>query len=179
MKRSTFLKSHNGFCCLILSGGNGLTLFIVFSLYCHFMCRTHTVIKITFKTARIITSPSRKIMWILLIKDYLFKQNFVNFWTKGYIGWFTHVFNMDSYSFADGADAPISENCYVCIDLRSWLDGYNHSPHCTESQQSRWTQWNHLDYFFSMFLDLTDVCPLLTKQYIQVGLQIQYVLYNF
>jgi hypothetical protein len=26
---------------------------------------------------------------------------------------------------------------------------------------------------------LTDVCPLLTKQYIQVGLQIQYILYNF
>jgi hypothetical protein len=30
-----------------------------------------------------------------------------------------------------------------------------------------------------MLLDLTDVCPLLTKQYIQVGLQIQYMLYNF
>jgi hypothetical protein len=28
-------------------------------------------------------------------------------------------------------------------------------------------------------LDLTDVCPLLTKQYIHVGLQIQYILYNF
>jgi hypothetical protein len=28
-------------------------------------------------------------------------------------------------------------------------------------------------------LDLTDVCPLLTKQYTQVGLQIQYMLYNF
>jgi hypothetical protein len=28
-------------------------------------------------------------------------------------------------------------------------------------------------------LDLTDVCPLLTKQYIQIGLQIQYMLYNF
>jgi hypothetical protein len=28
-------------------------------------------------------------------------------------------------------------------------------------------------------LDLTDVCPLLTKQYIQVGLQIQYMLFNF
>jgi hypothetical protein len=26
---------------------------------------------------------------------------------------------------------------------------------------------------------LTDVCPLLTKQYMQVGLQIQYMLYNF
>jgi hypothetical protein len=26
---------------------------------------------------------------------------------------------------------------------------------------------------------LTDVCPLLTKQYIQVGLQMQYMLYNF
>jgi hypothetical protein len=30
-----------------------------------------------------------------------------------------------------------------------------------------------------MFLDLTDVCPLLTKQYKQVGSQIQYMLYNF
>jgi hypothetical protein len=30
-----------------------------------------------------------------------------------------------------------------------------------------------------MLLDLTDVCPLLTKQYIQVGLQLQYMLYNF
>jgi hypothetical protein len=30
-----------------------------------------------------------------------------------------------------------------------------------------------------MLLDLTDVCPLLAKQYIQVGLQIQYVLNNF
>jgi hypothetical protein len=28
-------------------------------------------------------------------------------------------------------------------------------------------------------LDLTDVCPLLTKQYIQVELQIQQMLYNF
>jgi hypothetical protein len=42
-----------------------------------------------------------------------------------------------------------------------------------------------VNYFFFLFkknlnflqtlLDLTDVCPLLTKQYIQVGLQIQYV----
>ncbi len=32
--------------------------------------------------------------------------------------------------------------------------------------------------FLTLF-DLTDVCPLLTKQYIQVGLQIQYMLYNF
>jgi hypothetical protein len=30
-----------------------------------------------------------------------------------------------------------------------------------------------------MLLDLTDVCPLLTKQHIQVGLQMQYMLYNF
>jgi hypothetical protein len=30
-----------------------------------------------------------------------------------------------------------------------------------------------------MLLDLTDVCPLLTKQYIQVRLQIQYMLYNY
>jgi hypothetical protein len=28
-------------------------------------------------------------------------------------------------------------------------------------------------------LDLTDVCPLLIKQYIQVGLQIQYILLQF
>jgi hypothetical protein len=28
-------------------------------------------------------------------------------------------------------------------------------------------------------LNLTDVCPLLTKQYLQVGLQIQYIFYNF
>jgi hypothetical protein len=35
------------------------------------------------------------------------------------------------------------------------------------------------NFFFKTFLDLTDVCPLLTKQYIQVGLQIQYMLYNF
>jgi hypothetical protein len=33
--------------------------------------------------------------------------------------------------------------------------------------------------FFLTLLDLTDVCSLLTKQYIQVGLQIQYMLYNF
>jgi hypothetical protein len=32
---------------------------------------------------------------------------------------------------------------------------------------------------FKTLLDLTDVCLLLTKQYTQVGLQIQYVLYNF
>jgi hypothetical protein len=32
---------------------------------------------------------------------------------------------------------------------------------------------------FLTLLDLTDVCPLLTKQYIQVGLQIQQMLYNF
>ncbi len=32
---------------------------------------------------------------------------------------------------------------------------------------------------FSTLLDLTDVCPLLTKQYTEVGLQIQYMLYNF
>jgi hypothetical protein len=30
-----------------------------------------------------------------------------------------------------------------------------------------------------VFFDLTDVCPLLTKQYIQVGLQIQYMSHNF
>jgi hypothetical protein len=30
-------------------------------------------------------------------------------------------------------------------------------------------------FSFFMLLDLTDVCPLLTKQYIQVGLQIQYI----
>ncbi len=29
--------------------------------------------------------------------------------------------------------------------------------------------------FFKTLLDLTDVCPLLTKQYMQVGLQIQYI----
>jgi hypothetical protein len=34
-------------------------------------------------------------------------------------------------------------------------------------------------FFFKTLLDLTDVCPLLTKQYLQVGLQIQYMLYNF
>ncbi len=28
-------------------------------------------------------------------------------------------------------------------------------------------------------IGLTDVCPLLTKQYMKVGLQIQYMLYNF
>ncbi len=33
--------------------------------------------------------------------------------------------------------------------------------------------------YFLMLLDLTDVCPLLTKQYIQVRSQIPYVLYNF
>jgi hypothetical protein len=33
--------------------------------------------------------------------------------------------------------------------------------------------------FFLTLLDLTDVCPLLTKQYIQFGLQKQYMLYNF
>jgi hypothetical protein len=32
--------------------------------------------------------------------------------------------------------------------------------------------------FLTLF-DFTGICPLLTKQYIQVGLQIQYVLYNF
>jgi hypothetical protein len=31
---------------------------------------------------------------------------------------------------------------------------------------------------FLTLLDLTDVCPLLTKQYIQVGLQMQYMLSN-
>jgi hypothetical protein len=30
-----------------------------------------------------------------------------------------------------------------------------------------------------MLLNLTDVCPLLTKQYTQVGFQIQHMLYNF
>jgi hypothetical protein len=30
-----------------------------------------------------------------------------------------------------------------------------------------------------MLLDLTDVCPLLTKQYTQVGLQTQHMVYNF
>jgi hypothetical protein len=34
-------------------------------------------------------------------------------------------------------------------------------------------------YFFYTLLDLTDVCPLLTKQYIQVGLHIKYILNNF
>jgi hypothetical protein len=34
------------------------------------------------------------------------------------------------------------------------------------------------EFFFKTLLDLTDVCRLLTKQYIQVGLQIQYMLYN-
>jgi hypothetical protein len=47
---------------------------------------------------------------------------------------------------------------------------------------------NQVLYCFPMFdstiiknryLDLTDVCPLLTKQYIQVGLQMQYMLCNF
>jgi hypothetical protein len=36
-----------------------------------------------------------------------------------------------------------------------------------------------LFFVFLTFLDLTDVCPLLTKQYIQFGLQIQYMLENF
>jgi hypothetical protein len=31
-------------------------------------------------------------------------------------------------------------------------------------------------YIFLTLLDLTDVCPLLTRQYIQVGLQIQYII---
>jgi hypothetical protein len=35
------------------------------------------------------------------------------------------------------------------------------------------------EVIFNMLLELTDVCPLLTKQYIQVGLQIQFMLYNF
>jgi hypothetical protein len=33
--------------------------------------------------------------------------------------------------------------------------------------------------FFKRYFDLTDVCPLLTKQYIQVGLQIQYMFLQF
>jgi hypothetical protein len=33
--------------------------------------------------------------------------------------------------------------------------------------------------FLKTLLDLTDVCPLLTKQYKQVGLQIQYMFYVF
>jgi hypothetical protein len=33
--------------------------------------------------------------------------------------------------------------------------------------------------FFLTLLDLTDVCPLLTMHYIQVGLQIQYMFSNF
>jgi hypothetical protein len=32
---------------------------------------------------------------------------------------------------------------------------------------------------FLTLLDLTDACALLTKQYILVGLQVQYMLYNF
>jgi hypothetical protein len=39
--------------------------------------------------------------------------------------------------------------------------------------------WIYIYIFFLTLLDLTDVCPLLTKQNIQVGLQIQYMFYNF
>jgi hypothetical protein len=34
-------------------------------------------------------------------------------------------------------------------------------------------------YFFKHYLTWLDVCHLLTKEYIQVELQIQYMLYNF
>jgi hypothetical protein len=39
--------------------------------------------------------------------------------------------------------------------------------------------WFRKLFFVQTLFDLTDVCPLLTEQYIQVGLQVQYMLYNF
>ncbi len=56
----------------------------------------------------------------------------------------------------------------------------SHSTLTTEVGKSVLESVKHVQHK-KMLLDLTDVCPLLTKQYIQVGLQIQYIymLYNF
>jgi hypothetical protein len=54
--------------------------------------------------------------------------------------------------------------------------------------ENGWRYWMHYHQwfttrpgksFFYMLFDLTDVCPLITKQYIQVVQQIQYMFYNF
>jgi hypothetical protein len=75
-----------------------------------------------------------------------------------------------------------------CIFSWPWS---THIKHCITSN----LKYSFSESFFSSFktavtpipcylctfllLDLIDVCPLLTNQYIQVGLQIQYMFYNF
>jgi hypothetical protein len=89
---------------------------------------------------------------------------------------------LDFHILVFGMRNEVSEHMYLQISFCNWWlfnPDQKQIKNFKKENASNGIQKVILTFFFLMLLDLTDVCPLLTKQYIQVELQIQYMLYNF